>query len=1448
MLRTSSRASGLVPAVASTLLLITGLVSAEASDTPDPVSVTVVGSLQEELGCPGDWQPDCADTGLTFDSGDGVWQAVFDVPAGEWEYKAALSGSWDENYGGGAVRNGANIPLSLGDQAAVKFYYDHETHWVTDNVNSTIAVAPGNFQSELGCPGDWDPSCLRSWLQDPDGDGILEFRTSALPAGDYEAKVAIDESWDENYGEGGVANGPNIAFSVPTDCTEMLFSYDRVSHLLSVGPAPAPAQPASVTIAGSLQSELGCPGDWQPDCGATHLGFDAADAVWQASFDVPAGSWEYKAALDDSWDENYGANATRNGANIALNADSDRSVKFYYDHATHWVTDNVGSTIAVAPGNFQSELGCPGDWDPSCLRSWLQDPDGDGVLSFTARLPAGNYEAKVAINESWDENYGQGGAPGGANIPFSVPETCAEVFFAYDPVSHVLSVSAVGAPKGNIQVRRAHWISQDAIAWQVAATGGAETVLLHFDPEGDLVLEPEGVVGGESIPLTYDPEGMSEELAERFPHLAGLPVFRIASGDVGSVPQILKGRVAVSAAAAGGSLIDATGLQIPGVLDDLYFYEGPLGPVVGDAGVSVAVWAPTARNVSLQLFDDAGSVSAATVVPMTPDPATGVWSVEGSSEWDRKYYLFEVEVFVPATQSVELNLVTDPYSLALSPDSRRSQIVDLSDENLEPEGWGSLDKPGLNAPEDIVIYELHVRDFSIADETVPELDRGTFRAFTHADSDGMRHLRALADAGLTHVHLLPSFDFATVPERREDQLQPEGDLSSYPPDSDMQQDAIAAVKDRDGFNWGYDPWHYTVPEGAYATDPVGAARTVEFREMVMALNEAGLRVVMDVVYNHTTASGQSDKSVLDRIVPGYYHRLNETGDVERSTCCDNTASEHAMMEKLMFDSLRTWAADYKVDGFRFDLMGHHMKSNILGVRAMLDSLTEAEDGVDGAKIYVYGEGWNFGEVANNARGVNATQLNMPGTGIGTFSDRLRDAARGGNPFGGLQEQGFVNGLYTDPNGIPQGDTFARLMTFADQIRIGLAGNLAEFTIETASGELLSGSQIDYNGQPAGYTTDPQEVITYAAAHDNETLFDAIQMKAPPGADMATRVRMQNFANALVGLGQGIPFFHAGIDMLRSKSMDRDSFNSGDWFNALDFTYETNGWGRGLPTAEKNEGNWPIMQPLLANPDLRPDRGDVLAAADNFREILRIRNSTPLFRLTSGPQILESVRFHNTGPGQIPGVIVMSVDDDGGAIDRRTEAVAVVFNGSPDDVSFYDDWLAERPFELHPVQRASSDPVVREAERASASGALLVPGRTAAVFVAPRPVEERIDLLIGDVGSLVEDGYLNRGQGNALTVKLANARRQYLRGQTNAAVGMLGAFVNQVRGFTANGRIPVDRGGAIIAEAEDIIATIEGGAGGDVSASAPGELRQLDRDLEWTRERIDPGVRWKQRRR
>lgn len=1380
--------------------------STMANHTPTPAFVTIAGSLQSEIGCPSDWDPTCDATHLVFNEEDQVWQRSFAVPNSGYEYKAALNNSWSENYGENATPNGSNIAVNVAGQSSVKFYYDHETHWVTDNINKRIAVAAGSFQSELGCGGDWDPSCLRSWLKDPDGDGIYTFQTGALPAGNYETKVAIRESWDENYGEGGAPNGANIAFTVGGDCSLVVFSFNSATNVLTVSAGGETPQPLFVTAAGSFQSELGCGGDWDPTCTASDYIFDPNDRVWQRTLNLPAGNYEYKAALNNSWDESYG---TPGGGNVGLNLAAPRSVKFYFDRQTNWVADNVNKTIAVAPGNFQSELGCSSDWDPTCLRSMLKDPDGDGIYSFSTRsLPAGNYETKVAINESWDENYGEGGVPNGANIAFNVPQSCAEVFFQYNPVTHVLTVSAEGAPRGDLSRAKAVWVSRDVVAWNPSGLSNDTQVKLHYAPNGGLSLTPTGVAGGETITLARIAGGLSAEIREKYPHLSSYAAFRIGAGDLPLAAQILKSQVAVSAADAQNRPLDATSVQLQGALDDLFAFEGKLGVIFNGGAPTLKVWAPTARRVKLHLFNDANPATAAQILPMTVD-AKGVWSVAGAAGWKNKFYLYEVEVFVRTTGRVENNLVTDPYSVSLSRNSTRSQIVDLNDNALKPDGWNGIRKPTVAAPEDISIYELHVRDFSATDQTVPADERGTFKAFTRI-SDGMRHLGALAGAGLTHIHLLPAFDFATVDEDKSTWRQPDGDLSTFAADSDEQQRRVGAVANQDGFNWGYDPYHYTVPEGSYATDPNGAARILEFRQMVASLAANNLNVVMDVVYNHTSASGQNQKSVLDRVVPGYYHRLDTNGGIERSTCCENTATENTMMEKLMIDSVVTWAKEYKVDGFRFDLIGHHMKSNMVKLRRELDKLTIERDGVDGKKIYLYGEGWNFGEVANNARGVNATQLNMFGTGIGTFTDRLRDTVRGGGPFSGIQEQGFITGLYTDPNATNQGssqDQLNRLLFYTDVMKFGMAGNLSNYVITDRLGNQVSGGQFQFNGQPAGYTADPQEVINYVEAHDNETLFDGIQLKAANSTPLGERVRMQNLGMSIVTLSQGVPFIHAGAELLRSKSLDRNSYNSGDWFNRLDFTYRANNWGVGLPPAGDNQSNWALYAPLLANPSLKPNQSHILSSFAHLRELLAIRRSTALFRLRTAEQINQGVRFYNNGTGQIPNLIVMRVTDANGSVDRRRKNIVVLINGDKTAREYGHADFAGQGLSLHPILAASADASARASVFNRTNGTFVVPARTTAVFWDARPLGEQINLLKADIAALVNAGVLNGGQGNALTVKLNHAASKIEEGNANAARNMLGAFANQVRALVNSGRLAAQTGAFLIRETNEIAAQI-----------------------------------------
>ncbi|MCW2804608.1 MAG: alpha-amylase/pullulanase [Propionibacteriaceae bacterium] len=1097
-----------------------------------------------------------------------------------------------------------------------------------------------------------------------------------------------------------------------------------------VGPV---AQPDNVSVPGDHNSEMGCPGDWQPECDQAQLTRDDKDDIWKGAYTLPAGGHAYKVAINKKWDENYGDGGALNGGNIGYTAPGS-ALTFYYDHRTHNIANTAQGPLITAAGSFQSEQGCPGDWDPSCMRAWLGDPDKDGVFTWTGTgIPRGDYEFKIAHNLSWDENYGDKGTPGGDNIKFSVPADGLTVQFRYASGSHVPTVVvSEPASSADLTKAKAYWVSPGLLAWPAdSVPAGIQPATLrwrlHGSGAGGMTVDAERINSDKTYNLSYDRRGLPAAVVAAHPQLKGYLALRFSGHRTALVKRLLKGQVAVGLYTDQHKIIDGTGIQIASVLDAVYptADRAAYGITWKRSRPEARIWAPTAQRVTLLTWPaDAAAdapVAAARRTALKPR-ADGSWNRRSRALRSGTRYLFEVQVFQPRTQKVETSLVTDPYSVALTVNSTRSVAVDLSDKAFMPRVWRRTAAPTLARGVDSTIYELHVRDFSVNDSSVPAAHRGSYLAFNDRLGNGSKHLRALAKAGLNTVHLLPTFDIASIPEDPAKQQTPDCDLASYAPDSDQQQACVGAVAGEDAFNWGYDPWHWMAPEGSYASSAAaadGGTRVAEFRTMVGGLHKAGLRVVLDQVYNHTPTSGQAPTSVLDKMVPGYYQRLNAVGEVETSTCCQNVATENAMAQKIMVDSVVVWARDYRVDGFRFDLMGHHSKENMLAVRAALDELTLKKDGVDGKSIYLYGEGWNFGEVANNARFTQATQGQLGGTGIGTFSDRLRDAVRGGSPFDAdPRNQGLGTGLLTDPNASDQPDAAARLKNYTDLAQLGLAGNLRSFTFTSAAGQQVRGDEVNYNGSKAGYADEPDEVISYVDAHDNETLFDELTYKLPVSTSMSDRVRMNTLALSMTALSQTPSFWHAGSDLLRSKSLDRNSYNSGDWFNTLDWTGADNGFGHGLPPRADNESKWTFQKPLLANRALKPNATQVRTASARSQELLKLRFSTPLFRLGSAELINQKVSFPVSGTAQAhDGVIAMRVDDTVGPdVDSSIKNLVVVFNTTPEQVDQVVPGLGGKRLVLSPVQASGGDPVVKRARWESKTATLTIPARTVAVFV------------------------------------------------------------------------------------------------------------------------------------
>ncbi|WP_072161869.1 pullulanase-type alpha-1,6-glucosidase [Photorhabdus heterorhabditis] len=892
----------------------------------------------------------------------------------------------------------------------------------------------------------------------------------------------------------------------------------------------------------------------------------------------------------------------------------------------------------------------------------------------------------------------------------------------------------------------AHWVDSRTLLW----SGGADKpyVRLYYNRNGKVEANDEGNFTDGYLMLT--PTTLSQKTADRFPHLAKLTAFHLPT-DV-DVDTLLTGDLVALATNKEGLLLSATQVQTAGVLDDRFASAADTleyGALINDAGVTFRLWAPTAQHVGLVIYDANKQVIANHT--MNRDPASGSWSWQGDKDLIGAYYRYALTVYHPRSRNVEHYVVTDPYSHSLSTNSEYSQVVNLDDEALKPQNWDSLIMPrSQSTPADIArmtIYESHVRDLSIADSTVPEAWRGKYLALTANNSDMFKHLKALSQAGVTHMELLPVFDVASINEFSNqvadlnhpfsrlcqvnaavrnsrftaycNGLQTVGEVlqelkSGDSANNPQVQELNAMIAETDSYNWGYDPFHYSAPEGSYATDAEGSVRIKEFRAMVQAIKQQlGMNVIMDVAYNHTNAAGPTDRSsVLDKVVPWYYHRLNEiSGNVESNTCCHDTAPEHRMFAKLIEDSLVTWVKDYKIDAFRFDLMGFHPKAQMLSALAKVRTINPS--------VYFLGEGWNSGQ---DDRFEIASQINLKGTGIGTFSDRLRDAVRGGGPFDSAASirinQGVGNGAGTLPNEIT-GLNVDEVRHLADLVRLGMAGNLADFVLIDKNGAVKTGREIDYKGAIAGYAADPIEVINYVSKHDNQTLWDIISYKASREANLATRVRMQAVSLATTFLGQGLAFAQHGSELLRSKSFTRDSYNAGDWFNRVSYTYQDNNYDVGMPGQIGDGENYALIEQVKNAVD-KPGQTELLQMTAFYQELVRLRQFSPLMVLGDGASVKQRIDFRNVGPHQQLGLLVMTIDDGNTTNDDRDlrfDGLVVMINAASQPATVRD--LNVRGLKLNDIQSELGSVSLAAGIRIAEDGSVTLPSWSVAVLVLPQ---------------------------------------------------------------------------------------------------------------------------------
>lgn len=524
-----------------------------------------------------------------------------------------------------------------------------------------------------------------------------------------------------------------------------------------------------------------------------------------------------------------------------------------------------------------------------------------------------------------------------------------------------------------------------------------------------------------------------------------------------------------------------------------YTYNGELGAVYSKIGTTFTLWAPTASDVKVALYGTDGKNigEAEKVLPMTKGE-NGSWSLNLAGDQKGQFYNYLVTI------DGTTNEVVDPYAKAVGVNGNQGMVVDLASTN--PEGWNEDTKPVLEDPTDAIIYEMHIRDFSISDNSGISLEyKGKYNGVwqegtTIPGTDvktGVDHLKEL---GVNVVHILPTFDHQSIDETKLDVPQ---------------------------FNWGYDPKNYNVPEGSYSSDPyTGTIRIEEFKKMVQELHKAGIRVVMDVVYNHTGATLDSN---LNLAVPNYYYRQSANGTFSNGSGCGNeTASERSMVRKFMVDSVTYWAKEYHIDGFRFDLMGLHDIDTMKEIRTELNKIDDS--------ILMYGEGWTGGD-SPLASDKAATKANTPKYGelqIAAFSDDMRDGIKG-HVFT-TTAPAFVNG--------GQG--------FEETIKFGIVASTANDQVDSSK----------VANQTKAWANEPYQTINYASAHDNFTLWDKLQTTNPE-ASRDELVQMNKMSAAIIYTSQGIPFMQAGEEMARTKvnedgTFNENSYNAPDSVNQIDW--------------------------------------------------------------------------------------------------------------------------------------------------------------------------------------------------------------------------------------------------------------------------------------------------------
>lgn len=593
-----------------------------------------------------------------------------------------------------------------------------------------------------------------------------------------------------------------------------------------------------------------------------------------------------------------------------------------------------------------------------------------------------------------------------------------------------------------------------------------------------------------------------------------------------------------------------------GNYEEYPIYEGHLGLNYSPKKSQFRIWAPTADAIKIRLYDQDLGGQPTTEALLKKD-VQGTWQITFNEDILGKYYTFEATI-----DGENLGETPDPYVKAVGTNGQRGQVIDF--EKTNPEGWESYQKPVLNNLNEAIIYELHIRDLSMSPNSGIK-NKGKYLGVAETGTkspDGLATgLDHLKEMGVTHVHLLPVYDFKSIDESQLEQNE---------------------------FNWGYDPQNYNVPEGSYSTNPAdGATRIKEFKTMVKALHDNGLRVIMDVVYNHTFDT----QTPFEQLVPGYFYRQNADSTFSNASGCGNeTASERLMMRRFMIESVKYWAQEYHIDGFRFDLMGIH---DIETMNAISEALLKIDP-----KIIIYGEGWTAGDcpLPDSLRATKHNTLKL--NHVAAFSDDMRDAVKG---------HVFTQDAKAFISGLPGLD---------ESVKFGI--------VAAGKHSQVGYDQVNYSKAP--WARKPSQCINYVSCHDNHTLWDRLT-NCCSDASEEDRIAMHKLANTIVLTSQGIPFLHAGVEMLRTKQGEENSYKSPDAINQIDW-------------------NW------------KQERADVV---EYYKALIQLRKNHPAFRMTNNADVQHLIRFFDFKEENLIGYKI----SDNANGDEWTEII-VVFNGNTSD--------------------------------------------------------------------------------------------------------------------------------------------------------------------------------------